>query len=80
MDIRMRKNLKKRRGQTIAEYIIIVAIVAVAAIAVLGIFSDSVRGMIGNIAKVFGSSEEDTKKSTEYFSEAGKGEIDFTNN
>jgi Flp pilus assembly pilin Flp len=43
---------RRRRGQTMVEYIIIVAIVAIAAIAVVGFFGDTIR------QKFFGATEE----------------------
>lgn len=38
-----RKYLRSKRGQTMTEYIIIVAVVALAAIAVFAIFGDTIR-------------------------------------
>ena len=56
----MKKRIKKRKGQTIVEYVLIIAIVVVAAIGVLSAFSDTVRAKIAGITKVF-SPDADTK-------------------
>ena len=50
----MKKFMKKKRsGQTIVEYILIVVLVAIAALVVLGLFSDTLR------KKISGSIEGD---------------------
>ena len=46
------------RHQTIVEYVLIIAIVVVAAIGILSIFSDTVRGKISGIVKVFDPSAD----------------------
>lgn len=48
----MKRN--RRRGQTIVEYVLIIAIVVVAAIGILGVFSDTIRGKLAGIVNVFG--------------------------
>jgi Flp pilus assembly pilin Flp len=55
----MRKIMKKKRsGQTIVEYILIVVLVAIAALVVLGLFSDTLRKKIsGVIANLTGGTE-----------------------
>lgn len=48
------QNKKKKSGQAMVEYIIIVVIVAIAAIAVFGAFSDRVRGLLGGATEELG--------------------------
>lgn len=52
-----RKRTQVRR-QTIVEYVLIIAIVVVAAIGILSIFSDTLRGKISGIVKVFDPSAD----------------------
>jgi Flp pilus assembly pilin Flp len=51
----MRRAPKKKRnaGQAIIEYVLIIAIVVVASVTILSLFSDTVRGKIAGIVKVF---------------------------
>ncbi len=52
----MKTNRRKRRlqkGQTITEYVLIIAVVVVAAVGILSLFSDTVRSKIGGIIQVF---------------------------
>lgn len=51
------KRTRKNSGQTIAEYVLIIAIVVVAAIGILGLFSDTVRAKIAGAANVFGADQ-----------------------
>ena len=53
----MKKALKRKDGQGMVEYIIIVAIIAVAAIAVFGLFSDRIRAMLGGATVELGGDE-----------------------
>jgi Flp pilus assembly pilin Flp len=55
----MKKFMKKKRsGQTIVEYILIVVLVAIAALVVLGLFSDTLRKKIsGAISSITSGSE-----------------------
>lgn len=39
----MRRNMKRRNGQTMVEYIIIVVVVAIAGLVLFGIFGDAIR-------------------------------------
>lgn len=48
------RNTKKKSGQAMVEYIIIVVIVAIAAIAVFGVFSDRIRDMLGGATEELG--------------------------
>lgn len=43
---------RRRRGQTIVEYLLIIGIVVIAAVGIISIFSDTVRNKIGGIVKV----------------------------
>ena len=45
---------KRRTGQAIVEYIIIIVIVAVASLTVMGLFSDRIRTIIAGAASAFG--------------------------
>ena len=47
------KKSRRRRGQTIVEYVLIICIVVVAAVGILSLFSDTVRSKIAGIVKVF---------------------------
>lgn len=53
-------NKRKKSGQAMVEYIIIVVIVAIAAIAVFGAFSDRIRGMLGGATEELGGDSGDT--------------------
>jgi Flp pilus assembly pilin Flp len=46
--------LRKKNGQALTEYIIIVVIVALAAIAILAIFSDTLRAKFGGAVEELG--------------------------
>lgn len=66
-------------GQTMTEYIIIVAIIALAALAVFGLFGDQIRKMIGGAVTELGGdqSEVDTAtetKSVDYLKTLGSGQ------
>ncbi|HCE42924.1 MAG TPA: hypothetical protein DET40_05205 [Lentisphaeria bacterium] len=55
----MKKFLKKRRaGQTIVEYILIVTLVAIASLTVLGLFSDTLRKKISGVISTLTSGQE----------------------
>ena len=57
----MKKFMKKKRsGQTIVEYILIVVLVAIASLVVLGLFSDTLRKKISGVI-----SNLDTEKGAE---------------
>ncbi len=47
----MRKSTSSRRGQTTAEYAIIVALVAVSSIAIILIFGDQIRSLFSGSAR-----------------------------
>ena len=44
---------RRKKGQTIIEYVLIIAIVVVAAVGILSVFSNTVRSKIAGIVKVF---------------------------
>ena len=48
------KRLKRRRGQALMEYVILIAVVALAALFVLASFSDRLRDMISGITTPLG--------------------------
>jgi Flp pilus assembly pilin Flp len=50
----MRTFLRKKDGQALTEYILIVVIVALAAIAILAIFSDTLRSKFGGAVEELG--------------------------
>jgi Flp pilus assembly pilin Flp len=50
---------KSKSGQTMVEYIIIVAIIAVAAIAIFGVFGDRLQGLVGGAAEELGADSGD---------------------
>jgi Flp pilus assembly pilin Flp len=60
MKLRNRRN----RGQTIVEYVLIIAIVVVAAVGILSVFSDTVRGKIAGIIRVFDPSADTSSADT----------------
>jgi Flp pilus assembly pilin Flp len=58
------RNMKKKSGQAMVEYIIIVVIVAIAAIAVFGVFSDRIRDMVGGASVELGADQGDVDSAT----------------
>ena len=49
------KNLKSQRGQSLIEYLVIVALVAVGAISIMGTVGQSVEVAFGRVAKSLGA-------------------------
>jgi Flp pilus assembly pilin Flp len=47
-------SMRRKSGQTMTEYIIIVAVVALAAIAIFAIFSDTIRAKLGGAVEELG--------------------------
>jgi Flp pilus assembly pilin Flp len=43
----MRKSMKRKEGQAMVEYIIIVAVVAIAALVIFGLFGDTIQKKLG---------------------------------
>jgi len=58
------QNKKKKSGQAMVEYIIIVVIVAIAAIAVFGVFSDRIRSMLGGATQELGGDSGGSQESS----------------
>lgn len=62
-----RKQLAKKRGQGMTEYIIIVALIAIAAIGVITLFGDNIKKLFGGSASALAGNpdvEVKTKQST----------------
>jgi Flp pilus assembly pilin Flp len=55
--------IRSKRGQAMAEYIIIVVVVALAALAIFGVFSDRLRGMLGGVVEGIGGSQADVNSA-----------------
>ena len=75
----LKKYSNSRAGQTMTEYIIIVAIIALAALAIFGLFGDQIRKMIGGAVTELGGdqTEVDTAnqtKSVDYLKTLGAGQ------
>ena len=70
------KTDRKRSGQTMVEYIIIVVVIAIAALAVFGIFGDVIRGKTSGAVNSLDSGENAQKASQE----AGKSSADQLRN
>ncbi len=71
---------KRRAGQAIVEYIIIIVIVAVASLTVMGLFSDRIRNIIAGVASTFGDNNASSavdKKSTEILKDMDKDGINL---
>ncbi len=52
--MRRARKLRRQRGQTLVEYVILVAIIALAALFVLASFSDRLRNMITGVTVTLG--------------------------
>jgi Flp pilus assembly pilin Flp len=50
----MRKHSKRKSGQAMVEYIIIVVIVAIAALVIFGLFGDTIRQKLGGAVEELG--------------------------
>lgn len=72
----MKRRKRKNLGQTIVEYVLIIAIVVVAAVGILSVFSDTVRSKIAGIVNVFDPSADTSEAlesgSEEIFQELGQ--------
>ncbi|RME30005.1 MAG: hypothetical protein D6806_00710 [Deltaproteobacteria bacterium] len=53
----LRKKLKRRKGQGMTEYIIIVALIAIAAIGVVSLFGDNIRALFAASDKALNGEE-----------------------
>jgi Flp pilus assembly pilin Flp len=72
----MKKLMRRKSGQTMVEYIIIVVIVAIAVIAVIGVFSDRVRAMFGGATVELGGDQGAVDSATSTSSEDFLQDID----
>jgi len=62
-DMQIRQNGKS--GQTMVEYIIIVAIVAIAALAIFGVFSDTIREKLSGAVNSLGGDTSAASTATD---------------
>lgn len=70
--------LKDKSGQTMVEYIIIVAIIAVAALAIFGVFSDRIRAMLGGATVELGGDSGAVSEATDTASKDWLKSLDKT--
>ena len=56
--------LKKKRGQGMTEYIIIVALIAIAAIGIITLFGDNIRRLFGMSADALAGDDNITQRNT----------------
>jgi Flp pilus assembly pilin Flp len=59
------KNMQRKSGQTMVEYIIIVVIIAVAAIAIFGVFGDTIRQKLGGAVEQIGGDASAASAATD---------------
>ena len=62
--------IRSKRGQAMAEYIIIVVVVALAALAIFGVFSDTLRNKLGGATEMLGGDAGDVSAATSQKSKA----------
>ena len=55
---------RRKNHQTIVEYVLIIAVVVIAAVGILSLFSDTVRGKIAGIVKVFDPNADTSSVNT----------------
>ncbi len=65
------QNMKKKSGQAMVEYIIIVVIVAIAAISVFGIFGDRIQSMVSGATEELGGDGGSTTSSEDFLKGIG---------
>lgn len=61
----MSRSHRRKSGQGMVEYIIIVVIIAIAAIAVFGVFGDRIRAMLGGATVELGGSQEEVNTAVD---------------
>jgi pilus assembly protein Flp/PilA len=61
----MLARLKRKKGQGMTEYIIIVALIAIAAIGVVGLFGDNIRVLFATSANALAGNENAKHKAQE---------------
>lgn len=71
--------MKRKSGQALTEYIIIVVIVALAAIAVVGVFSDTIRSKFGGAVTELGGDESAKESALEQNSQTFLKRLDGEN-
>ena len=69
--MKTRNTKRRRRGQTIVEYVLIICIVVVASIGLLSIFSDTVRKKISGIVSTI-DDEKGQEAQSEYSDKESK--------
>ncbi len=62
--IRRSKRVRRRKGQAVVEYVILVVVVALSAFFVLTMFSDRLRDMITGATKALGGEEHSSMSKT----------------
>ncbi|MEI7881233.1 MAG: hypothetical protein WCI95_10200 [bacterium] len=65
-------NNKRKSGQGMVEYIIIVAVIALAALAIFGIFGDTIREKLGGAVKELGGDKTDSTTTSQDYLKALK--------
>ncbi|MDD4872568.1 MAG: hypothetical protein PHR77_18615 [Kiritimatiellae bacterium] len=61
----MNRKLRRKEGQTLVEYIILVVIIAIAVIAIAGVFSDRIRSMFGGATLELGGEQDKVNEATQ---------------
>ncbi|MFN2351862.1 MAG: hypothetical protein ABR497_07940 [Kiritimatiellia bacterium] len=61
----MQNKWRSKAGQSMTEYIIIVAVIALAALAVFGLFGDRIRSMVGGAVVDLGGDSGEVDEATE---------------
>ena len=70
----MKHTLKRKEGQAMVEYIIIVAVVAVAALVIFGLFGDTIQKKLGGAVDELegdSSGSDAVQSSQEYLEDLG---------
>lgn len=78
MSKQIEKKLKNQKGQSLIEYLIIVAIVAVGTISIVRVVGKNVSVQFANIAKALGSGDDNQLKAEKLDSKM-YGKKDFSN-
>lgn len=72
----MKTKMKRKEGQAMVEYIIIVAVVAIAALVIFGLFGDTIQKKLGGAVDALdadgqGASTAEANKSAGYLEDLG---------
>lgn len=73
----MKKSLKRKEGQAMVEYIIIVVVVAVAALVIFGMFGDTIQKKLGGAVDELegdSSGSDAVRSSKTYLEDLGEAE------